>query len=44
VDGAMPLYSDDNHLGVNGVALIRRELEAAIAPVAKADVSERSTQ
>ena len=32
MDGAMPLYSDDNHLGVNGVALIRRELGAAIAP------------
>jgi peptidoglycan/LPS O-acetylase OafA/YrhL len=31
VDGAMPLYTDDNHLGVNGVALIRRQLEAAIA-------------
>jgi peptidoglycan/LPS O-acetylase OafA/YrhL len=40
VDGAMPLYTDDNHLGVNGVALIRRELGAAIAPAAKADVSE----
>lgn len=44
VDGAMPLYTDDNHLGVNGVALIRRELEDAIAPTAKADVSQRSTQ
>jgi SGNH domain (fused to AT3 domains) len=32
MEGAMPLYSDDNHLGVNGVALIRRELGAAIAP------------
>jgi peptidoglycan/LPS O-acetylase OafA/YrhL len=40
VDGAMPLYTDDNHLGVNGVALIRRELGAAIAPAAKTDVSE----
>jgi len=40
VDGAMPLYTDDNHLGVNGVALIRRELGAAIAPAAKADVTE----
>ena len=35
----MQLYTDDNHLGVNGVALIRRELEAAVAPAAKADVS-----
>jgi peptidoglycan/LPS O-acetylase OafA/YrhL len=32
MEGMMPLYSDDNHLGVNGVALIRRELGAAIAP------------
>lgn len=32
MEGTMPLYSDDNHLGVNGVALIRRELGAAIAP------------
>ncbi|NOT38928.1 MAG: hypothetical protein HOP13_00380, partial [Alphaproteobacteria bacterium] len=44
MDGAMPLYSDDNHLGVNGVALIRRELSAAIAPAAKADVPERATR
>ena len=39
VDGTMPLYTDDNHLGVNGVALIRRELGAAIASTVKADVS-----
>jgi hypothetical protein len=44
MDGKMPIYSDDNHLGVNGVALIRHELGEAIAPVAKADVPERETR
>ncbi len=39
-NGAMPLYTDDNHLGVNGAALIRQELGAAIAPPTKTDVSE----
>jgi hypothetical protein len=44
LDGPMPLYSDDNHLGVNGVALIRRALGAAIAPAAKADLSKRESE
>lgn len=28
--GSMPIYTDDNHLGVNGAAVIRRELADAI--------------
>ncbi len=39
-DGPMPLYTDDNHLGVNGVALIRRELGNAVAPPATTGVTE----
>jgi peptidoglycan/LPS O-acetylase OafA/YrhL len=40
VRDGMPIYSDDNHLGVNGVALIRQQLGAAIASVERTDVSE----
>jgi hypothetical protein len=30
VRDGMPLYTDDNHLGTNGVALIQRELTQAV--------------
>ena len=44
VDGPMPLYSDDNHLGVNGVALIRGQLEAAITLSSTAGQPARATR